>query len=401
MCAVLAVVVAACGSPSGAGDDGPPQDEETPPCTGAECEIDGLDSAVGCPGVFNPDQLLDYRLTMSAGDWSALKADATFSVYYPAQFQCGEDAPLAFQVGVRRKRSGGIEKPGLKIDFNEITTGASYFSLKKLSLENGVSSGSDSASPKDAVAEYLAWRLMVRSTTIASRAAFARVFVNDELIGVYVNVEQVDKRFLRARGKDDEGWLFKLSGGIDDGYKTNETTPNPYDERLCFLDKNPCAVPSAQELETYLPQHLDIQQMLHFGGVNAFVANSDGPLVKDNNFYFYDDPAGTPRLYIPWDLDTTMHDTAPLFGATTVYTSVLFTNWEDDYDVLMTELLAGSLTEEAILGELDRAQTVAGVALDADPAFVGEPISDEIASMKTWWSARHAQITAELAAHAP
>jgi hypothetical protein len=401
--AVLAFAIAACSSSAGGGDDGPPKDEETPPCATGECEVDGLDSALGCGGVFNPDQLLDYHLTMSAGDWSALKADATNSVYYRAQFQCGDDAPLGYDIGVRRKRSGGIDKPGLKIDFNEFSADGSYFSLRKLSLENGVSSGSTTSSPADALAEYLAWRMMVRSKAISSRAAFARVFINGELIGVYVNVEQVDKRFLRARGEDDDGWLFKLSGSEDDGYKTNETMTNPYDARLCFFDKNPCAAPSAQELATYLPEHLDIDQMLRFGGVNGLIANSDAPFVKDNNFYFYDDPAGAPRLYIPWDLDTTMKGTPPMFGGTgtTLYTSVLFTNWEDDYDQLLTELLAGPLVETAISGELDRAQSVAGAALDADPAFVGDAIADEVTKIKMWWATRHSQVSSELAAHAP
>jgi spore coat protein CotH len=149
--------------------------------------------------------------------------------------------------------------------------------------------------------------------------------------------------------------------------------------------------------------HLDVNQMLLFGGVNALVANSDAPLVKENNYYFYDDPAGAPRLYIPWDLDTTMMGTPPIFGApgTTVYTSVLFTHWEDDYDGLLTQLLAGPLTAQAMLAELDRVQAIAGAALDADPTFDGGAIADEIANMKTWWSARHAQVSAELSTHAP
>lgn len=400
-CALVVVVAGACGTAPGG--DGAVQDQEPPPCAPGECEVDGLDSATGCAGVFNPDQLLDYHLTMSAGDWSSLKADSTFSAYFPARFQCGDDPPLGFEIGVRRKRSGGIDKPGLKIDFNEVTPGGSYVSLRKLSLENGVSSGSSTAEPGDAIAEYLAWRMMIRAGAIASRAAFARVFVNSELIGVYVNVEQVDKRFLRAWGKDDEGWLFKLSGSADDGYKTNETTPNPYDQRLCFWDKNPCAVPAAAELETYLPQHLDVEQMLLLGGVNALITNSDAPYAKGNNFYFYDDPAGAPRLYMPWDLDTTMKDTTSLFAPSpsTLYTGVLFTHWKDDYDALFTNLLATSLAEEAILGELDRAVSVAGAALDADPTFIGDPAADVTATMKTWWRARHAQITAELAAFVP
>src|SRR5688572_22195458 len=50
-------------------------------CSG-RCEFDsatadGLSTASGCGGVFNVDQVLDYHLTMSAGDFSALKADLT------------------------------------------------------------------------------------------------------------------------------------------------------------------------------------------------------------------------------------------------------------------------------------------------------------------------------------
>jgi hypothetical protein len=399
-CCLLVAVVACTTTPDG---DDAPKDEETPPCEPGECEIDGLDSATGCAGVFNPGQMLDYRLTMRAGDWSSLSTDSTFSVYYPAQLQCGDDAPLGFDVGVRRKRSGSSAKPGLKIDFNRFTAGGSYFSLKKLSLENGVSSGSDSAEPKDAIAEYLAWRLMIRAGTIASRAVFARVFVNGELIGVYVNVEQVDKRFLRSRGADDDGWLFKLSGSDGDGYKTNETTPNPYDDRLCFWGKNPCAMPPAAELATYVPEHLDVDQMLRFGGVNAVIANSDGPLVKDNNFYFYDDPAGAPRWYLPWDLDTTMRGAPSVFAPSSnaLYTDVLFTHWEDEYDAMLTALLADALTEAGIHGELDRVVSVAGAALDADPTFVGEPAVDLVAELKAWWSARLVQVQAEVDAHAP
>ena len=47
--------------------------------------------------------------------------------------------------------------------------------------------------------------------------------------------------------------------------------------------------------------------MLLMGGLNAFMGNSDSPLLKDNNYYFYDWPGG--RLYLPWDLDTVMNRT--------------------------------------------------------------------------------------------
>jgi hypothetical protein len=380
----------------GSGDAAPGGDAG-PAC----CDDDTLSTAAGCQGVYNPDQVLDYRLTMADADWTALQADTTNSILFSATFQCGDEAPLPHAVGIRRKRSGGLGKPGLKIDFNHFLPGATFQSLKKLSLENGISEGGSEAEMRDVISEYLAWRIMNLAGTYASRAAFARVFVNGALIGVYVNVEQVDKRYLLSRLGDDSGWLYKKSGSPDDGYKTNELVPNPYEADLCFWDSNPCATPPAADLATYLPAELDVDQMLRFGGINALIANSDAPIVKDNNFYFYD-WAGGGRVYLPWDLDTTMKDTPPIFGApgTSLYTDVLFTHWEDDYDALLTGLLASELALPVIQAELDRVVAVAGGALDADPVIGGDA-AGAVATLQAWWSARHAQVTAELDAHAP
>jgi hypothetical protein len=369
------------------------------------CGVDALAAGSGCSGPFNPGQVLDLHLTLAPADWDALKADVTNSRFFAADFACGSDAALPFKVGVRRKRSGSDVKPGVKIDFNQYLAGAEWQTLKKLSLENGISEGGSSGSLRELVAEYLGWRMMTLSGAHASRATFVRLFVNGTLVGPYVNVEQVDRRFLRSRFGDDTGWLYKLSGSSGDGYKTNESIPNPYEDLLCFWDKNPCPAPAAAELETYLPAHLDVTQMLKFGGVNAIIANRDAPLVKDNNFMFYDyAPQGAHRrVYLPWDLDTTMKESPPLFGGsgTTLYTGVLFTHWEDDYDVLLTELLGGPLQLSAITSEIDRVGTVAGAALDADPTVSGETTADALGELKAYWSTRHPLLTTELENHAP
>jgi len=378
----------------GAGAGGGPECP-SPPC-------DALATAAGCAGPFNVDQVLDLHFTMAPGDWSALKADMTNNVYFAAKFHCNSDPDLPFDVGVRRKRSGSIDKPGVKVDFNQFDMNGEWQDLKKLSLENGVSEGSDNVEMSDLLAEYLAWRAMDRSNLISGRAAFARVHVNGELLGVYTNVEQVDKRFLRSRLGDDDGWLYKHSGSADDGYKTNEMVPNPYEDALCFFDNKPCQPPPSSELETYLPKHLDIEQMLRMGAVNAIVANSDAPLGKNNNYYFYD-WAGGGREYIPWDLDTVMKENDPIFGAsmTPIYTDILFTHWEDDYDAILTELLEGPLNAKWMEEELMLAGSVAGPSLEADPFVAGASFADAASKLQGWWSARHAAIHQEVLSHQP
>jgi hypothetical protein len=370
------------------------------------CGQDALATQAGCGGVFNPDQVLELHLTMAPADWSALKADTTNSLFFMADFRCAGEAALPFKVGVRRKRSGSDVKPGLKVDFNKFQPGGDWKSLKKISLENGISEGGTTASTTDLVAEYLSWRLMGLSGAYSSRAAFTRLYVNGNLVGTYTNVEQVDKRFLRSRLGDSSGWLYKHSGSSGDGYKTNTTEPNPYAQAMCFWERKGCPAPGASELETYLPRHLDIDQMLRLGGVNTLIGNTDAPLAKQNNYYWYD-WAGGGRVYFPWDLDTVMRSSVSFFspatgvgGGTTMYTNVLFTHWKDDYDVLMTGLLQGALRLSVIHAELDRVERVAGAALDSDPATSGSAAS-AVLGLKTWWTHRHAEAMAELESHAP
>jgi hypothetical protein len=246
--------------------------------------------------------------------------------------------------------------------------------------------------------------MMVLSGAVSSRAALVALEVNGATTGVYVNVEQVDKRFLDARLGDDSGWLYKKSGGVDDGLKTHETTgdaDNTYDDYFCFwASGNGCALPSASALQAELPAHLDIDQFLRFGAVNAFIANTDGPLFKDNNYYYYDYASG-PRAYIPWDLDTAMKDNPSVYmgggggGGTSSFDAVLFTHWREDYTAIVQDLLATKLTGPVIEGELDRVLELATGAFDADPYVTGTT-ADAVASLKEYWSSRLATIEAEL-----
>jgi hypothetical protein len=362
-----------------------------------------LETASGCAGVYNPEQMLRLSLELSAGDWNTVLTDTTYSEVVEAQLQCEDEPPLT--VGVRRKRSGGNQKVGLKIDFNAIVPGQEWYGLKKLSLENGVSSGDneDGAEIRAYLAEYLSWRMMVLSGAVTSRAAFVSLEVNGEPIGVYVDVEQVDKRFLDARLGDDSGWLYKKSGGINDGLKTNEQSgeANPYEDYFCFwASGNGCDLPSGSELQAELPERLDIPQFLRVGAVNALIANTDGPLFKDNNYYYYDYASG-PRVYLPWDLDTTLNDDPGVYmgggggGGSSDFDAVLFMYWRDDYTAIVQGLIETELTQDVIDDELDRAVRVAGEALDDDP-YVSGTTADAAESLGDYWTQRLADVEAEL-----
>ncbi len=392
---------------AGSDDDSGPAtttgDDTTDPTgatdTGVEPGPDDHDTALGCAGVYNPDQILDLHLAMAAADWQKVRGDLSFSIYAEAQFHCGDEAPIT--VGVRRKRSGGTNKVGLKVDFNEFVMGQRWQDLRKLSLENGVSSGdpADNADVGDLVGEYLGWRIMQRGEVISSRAAFINLHVNDELIGTYVNVEQVDTRFLKDRFGDNDGWLYKHSGGDGDGPQTHEDDgmADPYAAYFCFWLKGGqgCDAPPADVLLAELPQKLDIPQMLRMGAVNAYIANTDSPLFKDNNYYYYD-WAGGGRSYMPTDLDTTMNQGFDVLNPDDhFHDTVLFTHWKPDYEAILVELVDQRAPASVVLDELDRVLKVAGASLDADP-WTGGSAAGAVEALGEWWTAREAEVRVQL-----
>jgi hypothetical protein len=361
------------------------------------------EGASGCEGVYNPDQILDYELT---GDWAALLAepgDGTSTLTLPFELSCNGGTPIG--VALERKRGGGVDRVGLNIDVNEYVAEQRYHGLKKLVFDNSVGCcEADDASHDTMIREYLAWRMMALSGVIAGRVVLANLRVNGEPVGVMLNVEAVDKTFVGNRFGDEDGWLYKKSGGPGDGLKTNEacaetTCPNPYADWFCFwrVEGPGCSSPPG-DVTTTLPDHLMLEQMLRFGAANAIAANSDGPIFKENNYYVYDWPG--KRAYIPWDLDTCMkEENFDVFAAgNSPFVDVLFPTWENDYAAILSELVTGPLSVAAIHAEADRLLLVAGDAIDADP-YRPEPAADMIDAVKTWWQARHASVMSQLAAH--
>ena len=86
---VLAVGLAACG---GGGPD-PGDDDVGPNPDGNTTPQDTLETATGCPGVYNPDQVLDLSFEMAPGDLSTIIADTTYTTQVTAQMSCNGGAP--------------------------------------------------------------------------------------------------------------------------------------------------------------------------------------------------------------------------------------------------------------------------------------------------------------------
>src|SRR5215207_6577350 len=297
-------------------------------------------------------------------------------------------------VSVRRKSSRALPsetypiKVSLKVDVNEFVD-QRWRGLTKLSLENG--------SDVDPVSEGLAWNLHELASTAgyyggsrhAGLASWVRLYVNGDYLGVYVNVEERDKQFLRNRGLwfPDQTWLYE----IDDigAFELEEGEPHsPTYDLLCFPPfqsakaRGACVTPNDAALATLLPAQIDMQSMLTEGAVDAFSSNAHALFTHGKNFRHADfaTALGLKRRYFMWDLDGAITNTsAHIYGRAskrrfeqTDYERVILNHpdFRAQYNAIILGMTGPDeppLSEAGLHGFLDSVEPGLTAALAQDP----------------------------------
>jgi hypothetical protein len=143
----------------------------------------------------------------------------------------------------------------------------------------------------------------------AGRANYAIVTINDTLVGLYTNIEDVDKRFLREWFGSDEGAKFK--GQMDDSapgagwkfYGVDSTTYRRYyelesdsgwRELVGFLD-------TVVNHRAGIEDVLDVDRHLWMLAFDIVMVNLDAPINMPQNYYLYrHDGRFAP---VVWDLN--------------------------------------------------------------------------------------------------
>lgn len=373
------------------------------------------------PGVFDPFTVLSLHLEISPGDWDIVRKDVSNSIEKPAQFYADGETPIA--VTVRRKSSRALpsEANPVKVGLKVKTVTGRWHGVTTLSLENG-----GDISP---IAEGLAWNLHEMASIDgfygagyhSALAAWVRVHVNGAYIGVYSNVEQRNKQFLRNRFGTTSGiWLYE----VDDigGWELEAGDPHsPAFLALCFSPfqvqakgqpSSSCPKPSDTELEASLNQHIDMGAMLVQGAIDAFADNPDALFSHGKNFSFVDFATETPRRqYFPWDMDAVFRKTDGNIYASasgrnkftqSPYQSVILNHptFRRQYNEIMLALVdpSGPLSEAKLHAFIDGVQAAVQDALNDDPYIGG---SGPFSSLKSWVSQRIPAVQAQVQANLP
>jgi hypothetical protein len=383
-------------------------------------------AAAVCINPNDPFQILDFYIDINPTDWNTILHDTTFSRKREAWLRCGDELPL--HVAVRRKPTFALPdetnpvKVSLKIDVDEFVLDQEWNSHRKISLENGA------GGQGELLREGIAWLLMARAGMITSGAAWVRLHVNDEPVGIYTRVEQIDKAFLRRHlsasptEPGDEGFLYD-----EEGQRTREGEVDPYAAALCYEPfDTACPLPAGGYASVH--EDLDVVQLLTLGAVNAFLLNPEGLLARLDNQWWYNSPL--PRRYFAWDLDRVMNPLSDRAADPHTYERHA-TSWQPSllgentcsltrsrscagdgdcpagetcqirlrglFDTILVRLLGDPFHRDALDRLLDGLAPAIGPAMDGDPLNnFGGSFASELESIRLWLRERVALLQPQL-----
>ena len=360
------------------------------------------------PDIFNPLELVALNLDMDPGDWNTIQNDESFEIEVPAMFWMDGEKPIL--VAVRRKSAdplggGPFIKVSLKIDINELVPGQLWHDLRKLSLENG--------DDQDVVSEGVAWYLHRLASGQEGYgydpglASWITLSINGVYTGVYVNVEQRDKRFLQNRGiyLNGETWLYKVNSKGQVDLKVGGPKDSPTFMALCYepFDPDPsCETPDPATLAAELPQLINMQGLLTLAAVDSFATNPDAIFSHGKNFFYADFLSGLTRQHYPWDLDATLRGGAindDIYQIGSAYGSILLgvPEFHAQYSQIMNDLLCGPLSASSLVAFGDAIEPVLTEALEDDPNNqIDGSIPEHFDSLRNWLSNRVANVTAQI-----
>jgi hypothetical protein len=358
---------------------------------GAVC---GQGQVVPAPGdssgafLYQPDAVLDLQLLLDAQSWEALpehpgeqEGDVGATLVY-----AGREWPCGLRLKGASSFRGMDEKAAFKIDFHAWDEDATFFGVRRLTLDNMVQDPSK-------LSESLSYWLHAAVGGAAPRHGWACLRVGGEDFGLYSLVETMDEQFVAQQFADPTGNLYEGGRGADlrDGRRElfeveEQGEPAGRGDLQALIDALEAATPEGY-LEV-LDRHFELDRLLGTLAVEVYLGDVDSYVTKANNFLLYHQPTDGRWTLIPWGADQAFRaDLDP------------YDPWDPDAraehgrlyeDCLASPVCAAAL--QARIAEVADLAEAEGLALLADErrAFIADLVRSDPRAEEGAWTLRQA-----------
>lgn len=268
--------------------------------------------------LFSTDGIARFDLTLGKAAIDALAVDSATYVHGDAEVTLANGQKLSLpNIGARLKGKYGSfrtleQKAAFLLKFDKYEDGQKLLGLGKLALNNMVQDPS-------MIHEQLAYTLFRAADVPAPRTAYARVFVNGELYGLYATVEVLDNaEYLQTWYGDDSGNLYEGAYGSDleNGLLGTFDQDRGDDIGYADLQELTDALDAMTTPETFLEDAntvIDMDRYLQFAATEIFIGHWDGYAWTRNNYYIYRGP-DQRWAFMPWGTDQTFGDYLGIWG---------------------------------------------------------------------------------------
>jgi hypothetical protein len=162
--------------------------------------------------------------------------------------------------------------------------------------------------------ESVGFKLFQLAGTPAGETAFVQFRVVDAAVesdpnqyggdfwGLYLAVEQLDSRYLSARGMPD-GNLYKMEAGFGDPNNLGPAGPTDASDLRQFLDAYQAVT---RPTEAWWRTNLNLPSYYSYQAIVQAIHHYD--IADGKNYFYYRDPVEGRWTVLPWDLDLTWSD---------------------------------------------------------------------------------------------
>ncbi len=375
---------------------------------------------------FAPDHVTEVAIEIDPANWDVLRRETRTWGDVAAGAEC-MSRPFRNQFtwfaasvtvdGIRRdnvrmRKKGFVgsmreDRPALRIKFDAVDPQASLYGLTRLTLNN-------SYQDPTWIRQCLAYRVFEAADVPASWCNYAHVTVNGQDLGLYVNFESVDQRWIRRHFERDGGdlwegtlsdfrfgWIgtFEKKGAIEDSEQMTVDRGSLWDVANAVA----ATVPDS-EVRGRLAGVIDFDEFLRFWAVEKILEHWDGYANGANNYFIYRDPADDRFAFVPSGTDwiTVPDPYEAVHPPVSVYAGAAITNRlyaipeiRQLYAQTLLHVLDSAFHEDDLLAYIDRMQALATPVLTRAGADLTAQ-AKSAADLRTWIAGRRALLVADL-----
>ncbi|WP_160031733.1 CotH kinase family protein [Paenibacillus sp. An7] len=332
--------------------------------------------------IFPKDKVVDVKITIDKDEFQDMLDNASAEEYKPAIVEY--NGVKLENVGIRTKGNLSLRSVVQMEDSNRYSFKLSFDEYVNQTLE-GISKINLNNNYSDATSmrEFLTYELADLMGLPTPEYSFVNIYINDELWGFYLAVEQIDESYLERNFGTSYGSLYK---GVMTGKGSDLTwlgdDPDLYTGLEVKSEKSDgdALIAMLNELNngSDYEKYIDIEDALGYIALNVLTNNTDSYLGSNKqNYYLYEEDGVFSIL--PWDYNmafgglgrNSLYIDEPTQGALEerplIAKLLAVDEYKEQYHQILSEAINGYLANDTFTARVQEVKSMIAEYVKSDP----------------------------------